>query len=134
MGQNREKPGIEITLDHGYFDPEDFQSLARQLEPHFRVGGGTFIELSDVETLHAVVQVVLPGVLSGLLANALYDALKSLKPRGTEPGTEVEFEVTEEASVEGGRRMRRLKGRTTDPAVLKRLLEQGSDANPWDED
>jgi hypothetical protein len=37
------KPELEITLDYGPFEQEDFQSLQEQLEPHFRVGGGVII-------------------------------------------------------------------------------------------
>ncbi len=70
-----------------------------------------------------------------MLANALYDTLMSLRPRrGTDTRTEVEFEVTEETTFEDGRRLRHLKGRTTDPAVLKRLLEQGIDAGAQEEE
>jgi hypothetical protein len=54
--ENREKPTLDISLDYGAFEQQDYEALESSLEPHFRVGGGRTIELSEVDVAHAVVR------------------------------------------------------------------------------
>jgi hypothetical protein len=76
MNQNAEKPAVRIGIDAGYFDEADFQAIMEQLQPNFRVSGGTILELSGPVDPHVVVEIFAAALpLADVYANLISSAL-----------------------------------------------------------
>lgn len=80
MSQTNKKPTLELGADLGSFTEEIYREAVEDLSPYFRVGGGHFIELSDVHEAKVALEfalIALQSIPPNLIASILYDVLKN---------------------------------------------------------